>query len=316
MRQRVLITDSTIGDATIERALCVPAGYALIQDQCRSEDDVIRAIGEWQPVGILVQRAPITRRVLAACHGVRVIVRYGVGLDNVDVHAAEEFGVRVLATPGYGSNEVADHAMTLTLSLLRGLSNWSRGAAMGEWPRRGRLPDPVELDHATLGLLGFGAIARRVAVRARSFDMRVIAHDPYVETPFPDRGVDGVNWDELWHRSTVISIHTPLTDATRGVVDRSVLGAPGGPSFIVNTARADIIDRASLEEALQGDGLLGAGLDVWWEEPPLASDALIRHPKVLLTPHVAWLSTGSVSRLQTMAVTALLEGLGQGVRAT
>lgn len=310
MSSTVLITDCDMGPADLERAVLEPAGYRVVSATCRTEEDVVAAVQAEDAAGLLVQYAPITAQVLQACPQVRGLARYGVGMDNVDVDAARERGVAALNVPDYGYDEVADHAMTLLLSLLRGVPAWSSATARGEWPARGDLPEPLELRECTLGLLGFGAIARTVGVRARAFGMRVLAHDPFVEAgAVRAGGAEPVDFADLWRESTAVSVHAPLTAGTRGIVDAQALGLMRPGSFLVNTARAGLVDRQALEGALADGRLAGAGLDVWWTEPADPADPLLKDPRVLLTPHVAWLSPGSVRRLRTSAAQRLLDVL-------
>lgn len=306
----MLVTDCDMGPADLERAVLEPAGLALVEASCSTEDDVAAAVRASGAAALLVQYAPITRRVLEQCPGVRVVVRYGVGLDVVDLEAAVELGVTALNVPDYGAREVADHATALLLSLLRGVPAWSAATASGTWPARGALPDPRELASCTVGLLGLGAIAQNVARRLRAFDLPVIASDPFVA---PDvaaaAGVELVDAEQLWARSTAVSVHVPLTPRTRGLVGAPQLGAMAPRSFLVNTARGGLVDRPALEEALGSGQLAGVGLDVWWSEPADPADPLLRDPRVLVTPHVAWLSTGSVGRLRKRAAERALEAL-------
>lgn len=310
MSPTVLITDNDMGPADLERAVLEPAGITVVHLACRTEREVTEAVREHEPVGLLVQYAPITAEVLRACRSVRGLVRYGVGLDNVDLDVAEEVGITALNVPDYGSAEVADHAVTLLLALLRGVPAWSRAVADGGWPTRGELPDPLELRECTLGLLGFGAIAREVAARAQAFGMAVLAHDPFVpEDDVRAAGAEPVGFTDLWRRSTAVSLHAPLTAGTEGVVDAEALGLMAPGSFLVNTARAGLVDRSGLEGALQSGHLAAAALDVWWQEPAEPDDPLLRDPRMLVTPHVAWISPGSARRLRSSAAQRLLQVL-------
>jgi D-3-phosphoglycerate dehydrogenase len=310
MNQRVLITDCDMGPADLERTVLEPAGWTVVHASCRTEEDVVTAVRETGAAGLLVQYAPITAGVLRACPSVRGLARYGVGMDNVDVAAARELGVQALNVPDYGAAEVSDHTMALLLGLLRGVPAWSAATAAGRWPARGDLPEPLELRACVLGLLGFGAIAREVAARARAFGMQVLAHDPFVPAErMTACGVRPVEFDELWRSSTAVSVHAPLTAATTGIVGTAPLGLLAPGSFLINCARAGLVDRAALEGALAGDRLAGVGLDVWWEEPARADDPLLSDPRVVVTPHVAWLSPGSVRRLRTSAARRLLDVL-------
>jgi D-3-phosphoglycerate dehydrogenase len=310
MSHAVLITDCDMGPADLERSVLEPAGWTVVHRSCRTEEDVVAAVRETGAVGLLVQYAPITAAVLRACPSVRGLARYGVGMDNVDVSTARELGVQALNVPDYGAAEVADHTMALLLGLLRGVPTWSAATAAGRWPTRGDLPEPLELRACVLGLLGFGAIAREVATRARAFGMQVLAHDPFVPpAEMEAAAVRPVDFDELWRGSTAVSVHAPLTAATTGLVGRSALGLLAPGSFLINCARAGLVDRAALEASLADGRLAGVGLDVWWEERADAQDPLLPDPRVVVTPHVAWLSPGSVRRLRTSAARRLLDVL-------
>jgi D-3-phosphoglycerate dehydrogenase / 2-oxoglutarate reductase len=310
MSRTVLITDCDMGPADLERSVLEPAGWTVVHGSCRTEEDVVAAVGETGAAGLLVQYAPITAAVLRACPSVRGLARYGVGMDTVDVAAAQELGVAALNVPDYGAAEVADHTMALLLGLLRRVPTWSAATAAGRWPARGDLADPLELRQCVLGLVGFGAIAREVAVRARAFGMEVLAHDPFVPpTQMAARGVRAVELDELCRSSTAVSVHAPLTAATTGLVGMAAIGLMAPGSFLINCARAGLVDRAALEAGLAEGRLAGIGLDVWWEEPARTDDALLRDSRLVVTPHVAWLSAGSIRRLRTSAAQRLLDVL-------
>jgi D-3-phosphoglycerate dehydrogenase len=154
-------------------------------------------------------------------------------------------------------------------------------------------------------------------VRARAFGMQVSAHDPFVPAArMTAAGVRPIEFDDLWRSSTAVSVHAPLTADTTGIVGRTALGLLPRGSFLINCARAGLVDRSALEAALTEGRLAGVGLDVWWEEPAADDDPLLRDPRVVLTPHVAWLSPGSVRRLRTSAARRLLDVLVADEAAT
>jgi D-3-phosphoglycerate dehydrogenase len=315
MREVVLITDCDMGEPEIERRVVEEAGYRLALGDCATEDDVIATATRTRANALLVQYAPVTRRVFERCPAVRAVGRYGVGVDTVDLVAAADRGVHVVNVPEYGTAEVADHALTLLLALVRNLTFWTSETTSRRWPQPLTEQPPPELAALTLGLLGFGSIARAVATRARAFGMAILAHDPFVEGAELAAGnVEPVTWRQLWERSDAVSLHAPLSDATRASVDDAALGRMRHGSFLVNTARAGLVDRDALRCALEEGRLRGAALDVWWEEPPEAGDALLGHPRLLVTPHVAWLSRGSIGRLRRRAAEHVVAALvGQPV---
>jgi phosphoglycerate dehydrogenase-like enzyme len=213
----------------------------------------------------------------------RVISRTGVGYDAIDVAAATARGISVCYAPDAPTVSTAEHTVTLILAVTKDLAGWAaRSASAGV----GAMPG-VELDGRTLGLLGYGRIARRVAVVARALGMRVVAHDPYVEA-IPDAdGVTLVDADELWPQSDVLSLHAPATPATRHVVNEATLAALPAGSFLVNCARGSLVDHDALVDALARRHLAGAGLDVTEPEPLPAEHPLRHDPRVLITPHIA-----------------------------
>jgi D-3-phosphoglycerate dehydrogenase len=310
LSQTILITDSNMGDPRFEREVAEDAGLALLEADCHTEEEVIAAAAQAEPVALLVQYAPITRRVFAASPSILVVGRYGVGLDCVDLEAAAEHSVEVVNVVDYGSTQIADHAFALLLALVRNLSGWTSATKLGHWPAPTDFPLPQELDTLRLGVLGFGRIGSAVAERARGLGLDVVASDPYLDSSeIEARGAHAVGLEELWSMSDAVSLHAPLTPETEHVLDETAFGRFREGSYIVNTARAGLIERQALERALDDGPLRGAGLDVWWEEPPSPDDPLLRHPRVLVTPHAAWLSEGSFRRLRTAAARRVVEAL-------
>jgi phosphoglycerate dehydrogenase-like enzyme len=221
----------------------------------------------------------------------RVISRVGVGYDTVDVAAATARGVAVCFAPDAPTVSTAEHTVALLLAVTKNLSGWSTRSSLTE---PGALPG-IELDGRTLGLFGFGRIARRVAVVARALGMLTIAHDPFVDLAFGPE-VTLVDADELWRRSDVVTLHAPATPSTRHVVDTTALAAMPPGSFLVNCARGSLVDHDALLHALERGHLAGAGLDVTDPEPLPADHPLRRHPRVVITPHIA--SHTAVGRLR------------------
>ncbi len=223
----------------------------------------------------------------------RVISRAGVGYDTVDVVAATARGVAVCFAPDAPTVSTAEHTVALLLAVTKDIGGWAERSSAAE---PGALPG-VELDGRTLGLFGFGRIARRVAMVARALGMNTIAHDPFVVADGPD--VTLVDADALWRRSDVVSLHAPATPSTYHVVDATALAAMPRGSFLVNCARGSLVDHEALLDALERGQLAGAGLDVTEPEPLPADHALRRHPRVVITPHIA--SHTAVGRLRLYA---------------
>ncbi len=239
---------------------------------------------------ILVTAAYITREVLGALPKLRGVVRYGVGLDRIDVQAAEELGVEVSNVRGFCTDEIADHALGLILACSRSIVNDALGVREGGYGRdRGQRV--VRLAGGTGGVIGFGAIGQALARRLAAMGMAVIAHDPYANQARADEmGVALVELDELLAAADVVSAHCSLTDETRGLIGVSELAAMKPTAVLVNTARGGIIDETALDAALNAGEILAAGLDVLEEEPPPVDHPLRSNPHCVLTSHNAWYS--------------------------
>lgn len=262
--------------------------------------------------------APELRELLAGCSGailgvdeasadvlvgsgLRVLVRFGIGVDNVDLAAASAEGIRVSRTLGATTTSVAELAVGLMLAAARGIPQLDRSVRAGSWTRL----TGVELAGRTLGLVGTGRIGREVALRARALGMFVIGHDPAAVQD----DVPLVGFDELIARADVVSIHTPLTETTRHLFDSSVLSRMRPSSILVNTARGGIVDEAALATALVEGPLHAAALD-GFEDEPLRGDSPLRDvPNVILTPHCGASTVEAVERAGVLAVEELCRGL-------
>ena len=239
---------------------------------------------------VLNQNVRLTARIISAMQACRVIVRMGVGVDNVDVREATVRDIPVVHIPDYGHEEVATHAMALLLSLWRRLNRADQDVRQGRWDFK--LYCPVRrLSTCTLGLVGFGRIAQEVAKRVHGFGMHVVAFDPYVESQMIQAGgAVPTDFYSLLEQSDVVSLHVPLNEATHHLLDSRALSRIKQGALLVNTSRGGVIDEGALVDALQSGRLSGAGLDVLSAEPPLADNALCRMQNVILTPHMAWYS--------------------------
>jgi D-3-phosphoglycerate dehydrogenase / 2-oxoglutarate reductase len=234
-----------------------------------------------------------------AMRKVRFVFRPYVGYDDIDVDAANEYEMLVANVPDTFVIEVADHAMALILGVIRRLRTMDNLVRSGEWARGAqarRLASPMRrLSTMTLGLLGFGTIARMVAERAKPFGFTIIAHDPFIPQEVADSmGVKLVSIEELFQQSDVLSVHTFLNKDTRGLVSARLLGMMKPDAYLVNTARGPIVDEKALIEVLQAGKIAGAGLDVMEEEPLPADSPLNKLENVILAPHLASFSDEGV----------------------
>ncbi|MGA2550099.1 MAG: C-terminal binding protein [Burkholderiaceae bacterium] len=306
---RVLITDYDFPDVELERALYHEAGIECRTAQCRTEDDVIAASEGCG--GLLVQYAPVAAKVFAARPEIRIVSRYGAGYDTINTEDARRFGVWVGNSPDYGVGEVATHALALTLALLRHLPWYGQAVRRGTWHylSTGKLKRVSDL---TIGILGLGRIGKRMAHLARNSFSRVVACDPYIiDGDFPSY-VQRCSLDELFSISDAVSLHVPLNDETRGMVDRRLIELMPEGSVLVNTARGALVRIADLIAALDSGRLDGAGLDVLPEEPPLAGDPALTHERILVTPHAAFFSVDAERELRRKAAQNLIQWAKQG----
>jgi D-3-phosphoglycerate dehydrogenase len=259
--------------------------------------------------GILAVRANISAGVMDALPDLRVVGRYGIGVDNIDIEAATARGIAVVNAPGFCAPEVADHTLMCVLACarkLRALDSWMR---QGVWARDKASPMPA-VSSLVLGLIGFGQIGREVARRAAAFEMGVIVYDPYVRAEEAGQaGVRPVELDELLTRADVVSVHAPLASGTRHLLSRERLRRMKPGAYVINTSRGPLIDEAALAEALEQGWIAGAALDVFETEPLPASSPLRRLENVLLTPHVAGLSDESQGRARRTVARAVADVL-------
>jgi phosphoglycerate dehydrogenase-like enzyme len=306
---RILITDHDFPDVELEQAIYRKAGIECRTAQCRTEEEVIDAAKGCS--GLLVQYAPINAKVFAARPEVRVVSRYGAGFDTINTDDARRFGVWVGNSPDYGVGEVATHALALTLSLLRHLHLYGPQVKSGAWHylSAGKLE---RVGNLTLGLLGLGRIGKRMAHVARNSFARVIACDPYIiDGDFPSY-VERSTLEELFARSHALSLHLPLNEETRGIVNRTLLDLMPVGSVLVNTARGALVNTSDLLDALDSGRLDGAALDVLPHEPPAPDDPVVAHPRILCTPHAAFFSVDAERELRRKAAENLVQWATRG----
>ncbi|MET0304101.1 MAG: C-terminal binding protein [Microbacteriaceae bacterium] len=293
---RIVIVDTDHEDTRPEQAVAEAAGIELAVERAVTEDDVLRVAAEAD--GIIAQYAPITRRVLEGLPRLKVVGRYGVGVDTVDVEAATERGVLVTNVPDYGTEDVSDHAIALAMTVSRATARLDRGLRAGRHDIV-----PVKPLHRTrdraFGVLGLGAIGTATALKARGIGFDVRGYDPAFEpgTTTP-AGIPAVSFDELLESVEVLSVHVPLNRHTHHLLGAEALGRMRPTASVINTSRGGVIDTAALVDAIRGGRLRGAGLDVFETEHLEADDPLLTLDEVVLTPHVAWYSEESYVELK------------------
>ena len=297
----ILITDHGFPNLDRERAVIEAAGFRLVEAQCKTADEVVSAARACGAAGLLVQWAPVTAAVFAALPDLRVAVRYGIGVDNLDYRAPAARNVACCNVPDYCIDEVADHTLALALALARQLPQTHARTQAGTW--KIVPPGPVPAFGATtFATAGFGRIARAVHMRAKAFGFARAAYDPYVpDEVFRAAEVRRLTKEQLFAEAGILSMHLPLTDDTRHFVNAATLAQIRPEAVLVNTSRGGLIDTAALADHLQAGRLAGAGLDVFEQEPLPVDHPLRFAPNTILTSHTAWFSQASVPRLQRMA---------------
>ncbi|MFL5749801.1 MAG: phosphoglycerate dehydrogenase, partial [Chloroflexota bacterium] len=248
-----------------------------------SREELCAAVAEYDAL-IVRSQVQVDAGIVAAGTRLQVIGRAGVGVDNVDLEAATRAGITVVNAPTGNTNAAAEHTLALLYGVARRIAAADASVRRGEW-RRAEFTG-LELRGRTLGIVGLGKIGQAIAARARAMEMTVLAADPYVTAEqATHHGVELVSFDELLARADVVSVHVPLTRATRGLIGKAQLGRMKAGAILLNVARGGVIDEAAVAEALREGRLAGAGIDVFEAEPP-ASSPLLEAPNTLLTPHL------------------------------
>jgi D-3-phosphoglycerate dehydrogenase len=248
----------------------------------------------------------IDRAALESADRLKVIARYGVGVDQVDLEAAREKGIIVTNTPGANSVSVAELALGLMLALARQIPEAVHEVQQGKWPRYAG----VSLEGKTVGILGLGAIGKQLARRLAGFDCRILAYDPYIDEMFAkERGIGCDALESVIAEADFVSLHLPLLPETRGLVNDAFLAKMKKGAFLINTSRGEVVDEAALLRALQSGRLRGAGLDAFIQEPPDPANPLLHLPQVICTPHLGAQTDGATSNMGWYALNDCLAAL-------
>jgi len=290
---RVVITDCDHGSIEEEKAEFGQIRAELILAQVQGEKDVIRVCKDAD--GLLNQYALLTRKVLESLPKCKVISRYGVGVDSVDLKAATDLGIIVANVPDYCMDEVAGQTIAMILTLTRKTAFFDRKVKSGEWDFHLGIPI-YRIKGKTLGLVGCGKIGLEVARRISGFGVSVMTYDPYLEKA--PEGFELRDFDTVLKESDFISIHCPLNDSTRHLIGGKEFKKMAKKPFLINTSRGPIVDEKALLQALEEGLLSGAGLDVLEKEPPDSQSPLLKMENVVLSPHVGFYSVESISELK------------------
>jgi len=309
----VLVTDYAWPDLDVEREILGQAGCEVVAASTGGEEELVSLAASAD--AILTNWKPVTARVLDHAARCLTVVRYGVGLDNIDVEAATRLGIVVSNVPDYCVEEVSDHTMALLLALSRRVVAFADQTRTGGWDNQG-FGAMHRLRGRTIGLVGFGRIARRVAEKSRAFGLEVAAWSPTLASSAPEGVTVAQSLADLLPRADIVSLHAPLTPDNYHLLDRRHLRLMRPGAFLINTARGALVDQRALLEALADGRLGGAGIDVLDEEPPPADHPLRLAPGVVLTPHAAFYSAESVRELQEKAAANVVAALTGRAPAT
>lgn len=293
----IFISDCDHVSLDIEQSVLEQAGFTYTLQQNKTANDVMTNMKEAEIV--LNQYAPFTEEVFANLPNLKQIVRYGVGVNNIDLQAASKYKVQVCNVPDYGMHEVADHALALMLSLTRKISTMNEQVKAGNWDYQTSIPIYRHREQV-VGIVGLGRIGGAFAEKVNGLGMKVIAYDPSKEQKGVDRSlhfVKFVPFDELLSNADIISIHCPAEEAYH-LFDASALSKMKPSSYLINVSRGGIIDEQALYEAIQAHQIAGAALDVSEQEPISKESPLLACENVLITPHMAWYSEQAANELK------------------
>jgi D-3-phosphoglycerate dehydrogenase / 2-oxoglutarate reductase len=307
---KVVVTDFEYKSLAIEQEVIEKAGAAFFPAQCKTEEEVIEACKD--AVGIINQYAPITRKVIESLPSLKVIARYGVGVNTIDVDAATEHGVYVANVTDYCMDEVADHALSLILASARKVVQLNQAVKNGVWDYKVGTPI-FRLKGRVLGLVGFGRIPQNLAKKASALGLELVVYDPFIPAEVvQEYNAKLVSLNELMEMSDFISVHTPLMKETEGLLSDEQFAHAKKEAFIINTSRGPVIDEQALVRALQEGKIAGAGLDVIEQEPIDPNNPLLTMDNVILNPHVAWYSEESQAELKRKTAENVADVLAGG----
>ncbi len=299
-------------DYAFERERLAAVGIALIEQKSGTEDEIIAACTAADAVILEGAKTPLTMRVIGALPRCRVLAKYAVGVDNIDLAAATSQGIVVANAADYCTEEVSDHAVALMLAAARRVVALDRHLRAGGWGGPMRAVPVRRFSRLTVGLIGLGRIARATARKLQGFGCRVLAADPYLPAGVSaGPNVERVSLDRLLAESDLVSVHIPLSAETRGLVGAQMFSVMKSTAVLVNTSRGPVVDQAALIEALQSQRIAGAALDVFETEPLAVESPLRTMEQVILTPHTAADSVDSLQHARETvvdSVAAVLRG--------
>nr|WP_321462135.1 C-terminal binding protein [uncultured Cohaesibacter sp.] len=294
---KIVITDLDHADQNMEREVFAKAGLEFALLECRTEDDLINQIKDYEIA--LNQYAPFTKRVFDALPNLKQIIRYGVGVNNVDLEAAKEAGVQVCNVPDYGMHEVSDHAIALSLSIIRKVPKMDKAVHDGVWDFT--VAAPIRrFCETTVGVVGLGRIGRLYAKKMHELGFKIVGYDKFYKPSAAD-GTDyikGASLDEVIAEADIFALFCPVTNDNFHMIDEAAISRMKNGVYIVNTARGGLIDEDALAKALKSGKIAGAALDTTEIEPLPENSPLRALDNCQLTPHMAWYSEDAALELK------------------
>ncbi|WP_227888628.1 C-terminal binding protein [Cytobacillus oceanisediminis] len=309
MAFKVLLTDYEFENLKYEEDVFKESGLDIefVKAQCKTEDEVAEQAKHAD--AILNQYAPISSRVIESLENAKVISRYGVGVNTIDLDAANEKGITVANVPDYGMEEVSNHALALLLSWARKVTLLNNEVKKGNWDFKACVPIH-RFNNQTVGVLGFGRIPRRFIEKVKPLGFKLAAYDPFVSAEdMASAGVQKMELDEIISEADYLSVHVPLIKDTFHLLNADRFSQMKKNAVIINTARGPIIDEKALIEALENGIIAGAALDVAEEEPISIDSPLLHMDNVIITPHSAWYSEEAMVELRQKAAKNIVQVL-------
>lgn len=314
MKPKVVIAYTGFGDIELESKILRQIDAEIIHSGNLTDPEALEAVKDADAIIVTLQK--VTGDIINSMERCKIISRAGTGLDTIDIPTATERGIWVTYVPDYSIDEVSAHAIALLMSLARGIPKMVQATRSGVWNAAAWGP-VYRLHDQTLGVLGFGRIGQATAEKGRGLGLKVIAYDPYANQEVADKlGVQIVDLETLTRESDYISLHSPLIDSTKHIVNADFLAKMKPTAYVINAARGPLIDEEALLKAVQSGQIAGAGLDVFAVEPLPADSPLLQEERILVTPHAAWYSEEAKLDMRTRATEEVVRILsGQPPRA-
>lgn len=307
---KIIKTDGMLTVEPEQFAYLEGLGAEFVEKTLLTEDALIAEAKDAD--ALMVLREPITARVLSELKNLKVIGRFGVGLDSIDVEACTRAGVQVTYVPDSNIDEVSTHALALILSLARKLKTYDSAVRKGRWFAMDDGAGITRPSKQVLGLIGFGQIGRLTAAKAKAFGYEIIAYDPYMPAEkISAAGANPVSLEELLGKADFVSLHIPATPETRNIISADALEKMKKDAFVINVSRGGLVDEAALAEAIRSGHIAGAGIDTFEKEPPSPDNPLLALDQVIVSPHAAHYSTQSYAEVRSKVfadVAAVLRG--------